>query len=425
MHPALRFLRLAFVVCCTALGLSSWQSSLCVAAPLPQEVYVWQRSWSDPVRDTVRQHGNAFSNVVALRAEVTWKAKHPNIVHVPLDYGLLRELPSTGLALRIGPYPGPFLPDDEAGQTLTTLARSMVAEARTNGLPLRELQLDFDCAESKLDGYRTWVRAIRSAIRPVPLTVTVLPSWLDQRSFARLLAETDGYVLQVHSLERPRNTDSVVSLCNPAVARKAVQRAAPLKLPFRVALPTYGYVLGFDPQGQFLGLSAEGPLRSWPSGTTTRELRADPLSIAALVQFWAANRPDSMQGIIWYRLPVSDDTLNWRWPTLSAIIALRSPHESMRAESRRVEAGLVEIILANTGELDISSRLALEVRWSRESGTRLLAADGLRGFQVVEQNASALRLESRLFRLPAGEKRVVGWVRFNSDREVQVEWKKL
>ena len=38
--------------------------------------------------------------------------------------------------------------------------------------------------------------------------------------------------------------------------------------------------------------------------------------------------------------------------------------------SRRVESGLVEISLANAGELDVSSRLAVEVRWSK---ARLIA----------------------------------------------------
>jgi hypothetical protein len=104
---------------------------------------------------------------------------------------------------------------------------------------------------------------------------------------------------------------------------------------------------------------------------------------------------------------------------------LRSPRESLRADSRRVEPGLTEISVVNDGELDISSRLEVEVRWSPEKGTRLVAADSLRGFQVVEQKSSTLKIKSQQCRLPAGEKQVVGWLRFNIDREVQVECKKF
>jgi len=42
----------------------------------------------------------------------------------------------------------------------------LVAMAASNHLELAELQLDFDCAESKLDGYRVWVEAIRSRLAP-------------------------------------------------------------------------------------------------------------------------------------------------------------------------------------------------------------------------------------------------------------------
>jgi hypothetical protein len=218
-----------------------------------------------------------------------------------------------------------------------------------------------------------------------------------------------------------------VSLCDPTLARRAVAQANGLRVPFRVALPTYGYLLAFDSKGKFIGLSAEGPLPSWPAGTQVRELRSDPGQQASLVKLWTAERPAHLQGIIWYRFPVSGDILNWRWPTLSAIMASRSPRESMRADPRRVEPGLIEISLVNDGELDISSRLAVEVRWPRDGEARLLAADGLRGFEVVEQTNSTLQLKSQSqpFRLPAGEQQVIGWLRFSKDREVQVECKKF
>ena len=52
------------------------------------------------------------------------------------------------------------------------IAASLVAEARTNHLNLSELQIDFDCAESKLDGYRVWLTAIQRRVAPLPVTIT-------------------------------------------------------------------------------------------------------------------------------------------------------------------------------------------------------------------------------------------------------------
>jgi hypothetical protein len=393
------------------------------AAGLAQEAYVWQRAWNQPVRDALAQHATNFDGIVALAAEVSWRGAEPGVARATLDYAALAETRRPiGLALRVGPWGGGFSTDDPAATFLSSMAAGLVAEAKGSGLNPAELQIDFDCADSKLEGYRAWIGAIRRKIGPTPLTITALPSWLAQPAFGPLARATDGYVLQVHSLERPAGADAPFTLCDPAAARRAVARAGEIGAPFRVALPTYGYVVAFDAGGRFVGLSAEGPERGWPEGAQLREARTDPLAMAGLVQAWAANHPAAMRGIIWYRLPVAGDVLNLRWPTLAAMMAGRFPRAEVRAESRRVEAGLVEISAANRGELDCSSRPAIEVRWQN---ARLVAGDGVHGFDLVEDGPSAAKFQTSapMFRLPAGENVVVGWLRLSEEREVQLEIK--
>jgi Protein of unknown function (DUF3142) len=360
-----------------------------------------------------------------LSAEVSWRGKEPQVIRVPLDYSILTNAPCpVGLAYRIGACPAAVATNDAAMVFLTDVAASLIAEARSRSLAPRELQIDFDCAESKLDGYCAWVEAFRRRVAPLPVSITVLPSWLGQPAFKRLAAASDGYVLQVHSLQRPRGPDAPFTLCEPAAARRAVERAGRIGVPFRVALPTYGYLTAFNAEGRLVGLSAEGPSKTWPANVRLREVRANPVELAGLVQLWATNRPAALRGVIWYRLPVADDTLNWRWPTLDAIMRGRFPRESFRAEPRRVEHGLVEISLVNNGELDISSRLAVRVRWQN---ARWVAGDGLRGFEWVDGGPSAVTIRTKTgpCRLPAGERRVIGWLRLSEDREVQVELEKL
>ena len=131
-----------------------------------------------------------------------------------------------------------------------------------------------------------------------------------------------------------------------------------------------------------------------------------------------------MRGVIWYRLPVAVDNFNWRWPTLGAMLAARVPRESVRAGTRRAEPGLVEISLVNDGELDISSRLAVDARWS---GARLVSGDGQRGFQLVDggPSAASFQTQTQPARLRAGESIVVGWLRFDRDCEVKCEVRKV
>lgn len=404
----------------TALATQPAESNTSLAT-FPQQAYVWQRAWNEPLLEALRQHAKEFSGLAVLTAEVTWNGNRPSVVHVTPNYRVLIETGRpVSLVLRIGPYTGPFATNDSTAIFLVKLARSLIQDAKTQGLDPSEVQLDFDCAESKLAGYRAWIEVIRPAVAPVPLVPTTLPSWLKQSAFKELASAAGSFVLQVHSLERPQSPDAAFTLCNPAAAQSAVRAAASLEIPFRVALPTYGYLVAFDKQGKFIGLSAEGPPKNWPPGAQTREIRSNPLEIAGLLLGWATNRPPSLKGALWYRFPVSQDRINWRWPTLGAIVALRSPRESFRAESRRVEPGLVEISLVNDGELDISSRLAVKARWQN---ARLVAADGLRGFVCADDGPSAMRFEnpSQFRRLEAGERRVVGWLRFKEDREVRLE----
>jgi len=400
--------------------------------PLPHEVYVWQRAWTQPVREAVSQYGSNFTEIAILAAEISWKDKQPQLFRARLNYDSLAQTRRpVGLALRIGPYSGPFAaPAANAtnaaqnGAAITeyicSIAARIVTEARTNGAAPAELQIDFDCAESKLDGYRIWLNAIQQRVAPLPVTVTALPSWLNARAFPQLAAAAPNYVLQVHSVERPKSFDAPFTLCSPGAARRAVERAGRIGVPFRVALPTYGYTLAFTADKKFLGLSAEGPRPNWPTNTLLREVNSDPIEMAGLVRKWTANRPAALRGVIWYRLPTSVDNYNWRWPTLHAIVAARELTERIRLVTRRVESGLVEISLANEGELDCSSRLAVAVRWH---DARLVAGDGLQDFELTQRrdNTATFQTQSPLTRLKAGDQLQIGWLRFDRDCEVQGE----
>jgi len=371
------------------------------------------------LRAALAGHTAGFSSLVVLNAEVAWRQQRPELVRVSPDWTALRACGRpVGLALRIGSFRGPFAADDPQTAFLAGLAAALLAEARSGSVAVAELQLDFDCAESKLDGYRVWVEAIRRRIAPTPLTITALPSWLKQAAFKPLVSAADGFVLQVHSLEKPKHAGAPVVLCDPAAARQAVGRAASFGVPFRVALPTYGYVVGFDHEGRFLGLSAEGSARNWPDGAQLREVRADPAAMAALVAEWTAAPPASLRGIIWYRLPMAGDRLNWRWPTLAAVMAGKVPRSFLRVEVRHPQPGLVEVDLANAGDGDYAKAIEVAVRWQ---GARLVACDGLRGFEPNDTENGVVKFSRAACHLEPGERQTVGWLRLDKEAVVRCE----
>jgi hypothetical protein len=411
-----KFVLLALVTAAAAATLAAFATRTPrVAGPMPQDVYVWQRAWTEDLRNAVRERARHFSTIVVLGAQIWWTQNHPRVARVPIDWDSLKSTNGPiALALRINPLPGPFDTRSEATQLVCDVAARLLADAREHSLDIVELQIDFDAAESKLDGYRRWIEALRARIAPTPVAITALPGWLDAPAFESLARAAGRYVLQVHSFERPR-LGRHMTLCDPAAARVAVERAGRIGVPFRVALPTYGYTAAFAPDGTFLGLSAEGRPPNWPADAIVREIRADAPAMAELVRHWTADRPAAMTGIIWYRLPIESDTMNWRWPTLAAAMRGRAPQSGLRVETRVDADGVTVIDLFNAGEAD--QPLALSVNVSSQTG-ELISADAHNGFTCAIHGAEA-HFDGRGATgvIGAGDRRAVGWVR-NRDGNV-------
>lgn len=390
--------------------------------PLRQAAYVWQRVWSPAVAEALGRSRETLGGYCVLAAEVSWSGSTPRVALAQIDYEALSQTGRpVGLVLRVGAYAGPHRADDAAAAALITQAVAALARAEQAGLTIGEIQLDYDCAEFRLAEYRHWVQAVRKAVHPVPLTITALPCWLDQKDFRPLAEATDGYVLQVHSLEAPTSPEAPIVLCDPAASRRWVRQAGEVGVPFRVALPTYGYLVAFDSDGEFIGLSAEGLRRDWKTGTTLRTVRANAVDMSRLVKDWSTTHPEAMQGIVWYRLPVSGDSLNWPWVTLASVLRGSEPQRAVALACKVTEPGLVEIQLTNTGEAEMAIPPTVTVRWQDGS---LIAADGYQGYRFERQSSQraqlALGAPGQQRMTSPGESILLGWLRFEADTKVEI-----
>lgn len=413
MRPLRQYHAFILLVC---LGTAGTPAASALAL-LSRQVYVWQHDWNASVRDAVEQRSSLFDRVILLAAEISWKGTNRECAEIWMDQALLRGKTNFGLAIRINSHKGPF---DSA--TISDLVRDIgkvIANAEKQGFVPAEIQIDYDSPESRLLSFRDLLRAIHQEATTIPLTITALPSWLYASGFAELVSVTSGYVLQVHSLEAPRDISAPYILCDPVAAKRAVARATQFGKPFRIALPTYSYLLAFNPEGKFVGLSAEGPARTWPPDTRLRVARSDPQTIAPLVAEWLRSPPEHCQGLIWYRLPVASDRLNWTWPTLAAVISGRTPKPKLEPILRRPQPRLVEIDLANRGDDDVPlpGRFILSA-----ANARFEAGDGLQGYEARERNNhSWIFTRTQPDRLLPAETRMAGWVRLDKTADVQVE----
>ena len=395
--------------------------------PLAHAVYVWPRQWTEPVRTAIDSCREDVAPLLVLAAEVAWSDGRPEVFHVPIDGPTLAATrKSIGLVVRVGPFAGPFRRDDDPATRIVSLVRTIRDDARRAGIEPSEVQIDFDCASSKLDGYRTWIEEVRTQLSPTPVTITALPTWLGAKGFGALVEATDGYVLQVHSLERPSSPTDLGTLCDPEQSLRWVRRARRFGVPFRVALPTYGYRVAFDRDGAFIGLAAEGPLPAWPEGTEIVELRTDPTAMVALVTALRHEPAEPMLGIAWYRLPVATDTLNWPRETWEVVMRGEVPTAEIVARARTAStdgAGVrIEIELENEGTRDGMVDGAVRVSWR---GGPPLASDAIGGFRREGASRDALVFRAHpdpdVERISPGRIRTVGWLRFAAETEVTVE----
>jgi hypothetical protein len=418
----------------------------CACAPLPKaaeanslpppplawrsEAYVWQREASPELTRALAEAREALHALYPLAAEINWDAaRRPTLTRVPLDHAALAAHGKIGgLVLRIGPWSGPFAADDETARLIARAAADILAAARHAGWHPPELQVDFDCAERSLGGYLRWLRALRAVTgEDTRLVFTALPAWLRHReAFAALAAAADGYVLQVHSLEKPAGgPDAPYSLCNYDDAlrwARAAAEAAPGR-PFRVALPTYGYRLAFDAEGRFFALSAEGPAPRRPAGTITRVVRSDPAEMLRIERALAAEPPPGCEGVIWFRLPVEGDRLNWAMPTFLRVLAGEVPRARIEVAARWSAPGLAEIVVENSGDTSEPPPGRVRIAWPATA--RLLAADGLGGHEPERRRAEASLVlksgpETREVLLGPGKTRAIGWLRFADETTLEV-----
>ncbi len=406
------------------LSLAACQQEPPAHGPLRQEAYVWQREWNPAVRESIGQ-AKDLAGLTVLAAEIDLRPRTPSTIRVPLDEATLKGYGRpVGVAIRVHAIPGRFVDDPKRVSDLKNLVRDVAAEAKTKGLALSEIQIDYDCPEWKLDDYRVLLISLRRSAAPVPLTVTALPVWLYQhRAFRHLLEAVDGYVLQVHSLEPPKSSSGKIVLTEAKSAKAWVERAARFGRPFRVALPTYSYQVAFDAKGNLIGLLAEGPLLSFGDGTTVVSASSDPGAMAGLVRDWTENHPKELAGILWYRLPVAGDRNNWTWPTLRSVMAGQAPKSGLHAELRKPQPGLVEVDLVNGGSAESPWPPAVAVRWPNDT---FIAADALAGYELRRKGSREVRLgrpdsKTRDRMLRPGDRRVVAWLRFTVPTEVQVE----
>jgi hypothetical protein len=344
---------------------------------LTSEVYVWQRQHTEALNEAVTRlaHTPGLASVAHfLAAEVHWNEDKEMTLR---RFDLLKapELLKSGAVIRVGTPPASGWTDQAIGE----LAKVVNELAQTAA----EIQIDYDCPQSRLAEYTNIVRKMRSHTDGVSLCVTALPCWLSEPEFKRLAGAVDGYVLQVHSLHLPTLDEDRVALIDSAEAIAATEHASRLGFPFRIALPTYGCAVYLDRDRKVIDVIAEDgtPPPIGPHVSSASLGYSDPMEIASLVAHWKQSPPEHLTGLIWFRLPTSDDSRNWSFRTLARVASGSPVRENIQIDCVEGVEGSFDVVVTNVGEID--AHLPGSVRI--DGGAAF--ADGIGGYRVMPDSS--------------------------------------
>ena len=250
---------------------------------------------------------------------------------------------------------------------------------------------------------------LRAALAPLPLVITALPAWLEEPELRALLSETNGFVLQVHSV--PIGSAATPgTLCDPTLARRWAAQAAKFGRTFTIALPTYRCLAGYGDGGKLLGVAMDAVQPSWPAGTRDLELGCRPARTgASCARMECAPTGEHGRGNL---VPHSDRKRCAELAVARTLVAVSAGREpSRRLEIRSTGENPIDLLLTNNGEAEEQISAAVVVKWH---DAMLTASDALPGWtlQTTETQAVFTPEANRLRLLPE-EQRGIGWLRFD------------
>lgn len=388
---------------------------------LSTDVYVWQQVRTPEVDAAILRAGPFVDRFLFHSADISFRENRPNVRRFEIPWAVVKNTGKhAGIVLRIPFAEGGLGSRPEHLDLVAGEIRKSLASAKSSGPACVEVQIDYDCPASRLRLYASFLAALVKKVPEVPIAFTALPSWQSDPDFKLLAAATGSYVLQVHSLRLPWKDDASATLCDIPAAKRAISRAAKLGIPFRLALPTYNCIVQLDADGRLVSVVSEDTTAISSKAAYHIPGSADPDALAALVAELKQSAPLALRGIIWYRLPVDTDRMNWPWPTFQAVSAGRPPASKLEFLTVPQPAGYSTVEVRNSGERRQALPAKIVLNWNSGSCE---SADALAGATLVRSPDGKSCTFSCADRpaLPPGQTVVIGWVRGAGDVEIHAE----
>ncbi len=361
--------------------------------PLDNQVYIWQRQWLPAHQHALAASRNDFSTLRVLAAQA-----HPKEgwISARIDPTMLRNDSRPLIAVVRLDGQLPTLDSVVINQHV----QQLVSDWQAAGLNVQGVEIDHDCASSRLSAYREFLQQLRDKLPAgMALSITALPAWINSPALPDLLQVVDSSVLQVHAVSRPE-----AGLFSPKQALQwAEAYAEQTAKPFYLALPAYGVALLDNPDGGAPWVESEVSL---PMGGARHELIADPDQVAALLTELKASPPEHLQGLLWFRLPLPADRRAWPLATLQAVVHGQPLRSDIQLTIHQ-QGALSELSLINHGNRSAALPKQLSI-----AASACEAGDAIGGYRLQQPlDNPVIFTRQTATQLAAGHSLAIGWLR--------------
>ena len=367
------------------------------------DAYIWQRKWTPALLDAMHQSSPYIKKWRILVAEITPSGKMQTFPINLLALALAKK--NIVLVIRINGQLTSWNPK----QTIHDIA-ALIKTLALIKPQIKGIEIDHDCATSKLQGYISFLKNIRALdeINHKALSITVLPSWLKSPFLTPLLSLTDEAVLQVHSVSDPKK--GLINTQNVKKWLRAFDQISPV--PFSVALPTYSSVIAWNQKGKIIGIESE--VRRSFSRKNSKTIIADPELIFELITDLKKIHYQHLKGISWFRLPTKNDRRAWSVTTwISLLKGKKTPSQLEGIIINGYSNKTYDIHVVNTGDIDTILPQTVIVSSTTD---HCYAADALKHYQYHQKKGTIVFQRTEQAILKIHQRHIIGWVHCDGQR---------